>query len=271
MTQVKNSGAIANAAAGTKRQQQPSIRDYVLSYQGQFAKALPSMIDTERFTRIVMTAVTENPQLQACNMSSLFGAFMQAAQLGLEPNTPLGQAYIIPYGKTATFIVGYRGLMDLSYRSGEVESIEAHTVYAGDEFSFSYGLHPDLIHRPTLTGRGEPVAFYAVYRLKTGGCGFEVMSVEDIRKHAAQFSKARGGPWHTNFEAMAKKTVIKQALKYAPLQAEFVRRAAAADEHAVSLTLPDDGSAALVNINYEITDEDAPAETQAETTAEAVN
>ena len=77
-----------------------------------------------------------------------------------------------------------------------------------------------------MSNRGKVTWVYAVYHLKNGGYGFEVMSTEDINKHRAQFSKAKSSPWDTNWEAMAKKTVVKQALKYAPMSSEFVRASA---------------------------------------------
>lgn len=123
--------------------------------------------------------------------------------------------------------VSDKGLIDLAYRSGEVSTISAQTVYAHDTFEFELGLEPKLIHRPCMTGdRGDPIAFYAIYKTKDGGYGFEVMSIEDARKHAERFSDAykRGfSPWQTNFEEMAKKTVLKKALKYAPLKTDFQR------------------------------------------------
>jgi recombination protein RecT len=186
----------------------------------------------ERFTRITLSALSSNPTLQQCSPKSFLGAMMTAAQLGMEPNTPLGQAYLIPYKNHGNlecqFQLGYKGLIDLAYRSGQVSTISAQTVYANDEFVYEMGLEPKLKHVPARSDRGDPVAFYAVFRTKDGGYGFEVMSVEDVRTHARRFSKAFGsGPWHTNFEEMAKKTVLKKALKYAPLKSDFVRELSA--------------------------------------------
>lgn len=188
----------------------------------------------ERFTRITLSALSTNPALSQCTPNSFLGAMMTAAQLGLEPNTPLGQAYLIPYRNhgrlEAQFQLGYKGLIDLAYRSGEVSTIQAHAVYEKDEFDYELGLEPKLRHVPAKKDRGEPVCFYAVFRTKDGGYGFEVMSAEDVRAHAQKYSKAyKNGPWQTNFEEMAKKTVLKRVLKYAPLKTEFVR-AVAADE-----------------------------------------
>lgn len=121
-------------------------------------------------------------------------------------------------------------MIDLAYRSGVVKNIQANTVYENDEFDYELGLDPKLVHKPAKSERGEPVFFYAVFRTKDDGYGFSVMSMEDVRAHARKYSKAYSdGPWQTNFEEMAKKTVIKKALKYAPLSVEF-QRAMAMDE-----------------------------------------
>ena len=98
-------------------------------------------------------------------------------------------------------------------------------VYENDEFSYSYGLEPELKHIPAKADRGDPTHVYAVFRTQSDGYGYEVASIEDIRAHAQRYSKSFGnGPWQTNFEEMAKKTVLKRVLKYAPLKSEFVRK-----------------------------------------------
>lgn len=204
------------------------MKDYITRMKGEIAKALPSVLTPERFTRITLSALSTNPKLQECSPQSFLGAMMTAAQLGLEPNTPLGQAYLIPYRNhgqlECQFQLGYKGLIDLCYRSGEVTTVQAHTVYENDEFEYELGLEPRLRHIPASSDRGTPTHFYAVFRTKSGGYGFEVMSLEDVRAHAQRYSKSFGnGPWQTNFEEMAKKTVLKRVLKYAPLKTEFVR------------------------------------------------
>lgn len=206
----------------------PSMQQYIKQMEGEIKKALPSVITPERFTRIVLSALSTNHALADTTPQSFLGAMMTAAQLGVEPNTPLGQAYLIPYrnhGVLETqFQIGYKGLIDLAYRSGEVSTIQAHVVYEHDTFDYSFGLDPQLKHIPAKSDRGAPVFVYAVFRTKDGGYGFEVMSVDDIRKHAQKFSKSyEKGPWQTNFEEMAKKTVLKKTLKYAPLKSDFVR------------------------------------------------
>lgn len=211
-----------------------TMQDYIKKMEGEIAKALPSVITPERFTRITLSALSANKQLAQTTPQSFLGAMMTAAQLGMEPNTPLGQAYLIPYKKHGTlecqFQLGYKGLIDLAYRSGEVNIIQAQVVYENDEFEYSFGLEPKLTHHPASGERGEPRFVYAMFRTKDGGMGYDVMSVEDIRAHAKRFSKAySNGPWQTDFEEMAKKTVLKRVLKYAPLKSDFVR-AVAADE-----------------------------------------
>ena len=219
-----------------QRDEVKSIQQLITKMKPQIEKALPSVLTGERFTRMVLTAMSTTPELKECTPASFLGAMMQAAQLGVEPNTPLGQAYLIPYKNKGRlecqFQLGYKGLIDLAYRSGEITSISAHAVHENDQFDYSYGLEETLIHKPALANRGEVTSYYAVYHTKNGGHGFLVMSADDIRQHMTKYSKAAGSnfsPWKTNFDSMAKKTVIKQLLKYAPIKTEFTR-AIATDE-----------------------------------------
>ena len=229
-----------------------NMQHLVLSMQDQIKKALPSVLTGERFSRMILTAMSSTPQLQQCTPKSFLGAMMQAAQLGVEPNTPLGQAYLIPYKNKGTlecsFQLGYKGLIDLAYRSGEVKDIQAHEVRENDVFEYELGLDPKLKHVPATSNRGPVVMYYAVFHTKDGGYGFEVMSAEDIKEHAKKYSKAYSSgysPWTTNFDEMAKKTVLKKCLKYAPLKTEFVR-AMSADE-----TIKSDISAHMTEVHDE--------------------
>ena len=206
----------------------PALQHYIKQMEKEIKKALPSVITPERFTRIVLSALSTNPKLADTTPQSFLGAMMTAAQLGVEPNTPLGQAYLIPYRNKGVmecqFQLGYKGLIDLAYRSGEISIIQAQMVYSEDSFTYSFGLEPTLKHIPATGDRGEPVHVYAMFKTKEGGYGFEVMSIEEIRIFAQKYSKAYdNGPWQTNFEEMAKKTVLKRVLKYAPLKTEFLR------------------------------------------------
>ncbi len=218
-----------NAAKGIVKTQQenkkPSLQGLIRTMEPEIKKALPSVITPERFTRMVFTALSSNKKLQACTPESFLGAMMQAAQLGVEPNTPIGQAYLIPYGNQVQFQLGYKGLIDLAYRSGEIQSIQAHEVHENDTFEYELGLNPKLKHVPAMKDRGPVILYYAVIKLKNGGEGFEVMSREDVDQFARAKSKTyKNGPWQTDFDEMAKKTVLKKVLKYAPLKSDFAKQ-----------------------------------------------
>lgn len=226
----------ANENKGLKLTNTMSIPDMVKALTPEIKKALPSVITPERFTRIALSALNNTPQLQQCTPMSFIGALLNAAQLGLEPNTPLGQAYLIPYKNKGTFEcqfqIGYKGLIDLAYRNGQMQTIQAQAVYENDYFEYEYGLEPKLVHRPASTDKGELVYFYGIFRTVNGGFGFSVMSKTDMDNYAKTYSKAFDSgfsPWKNNYEEMAKKTVIKQALKYAPIKTDF-QRALSADE-----------------------------------------
>jgi len=182
----------------------------------------------ERFTRIALTAVRRDErlmQIAAGNPLSFLAALMQSAQLGLEPNSPLGEAYIIPYGNEVQFQIGYKGLLRLAYNTGLYETIYAFPVYDNDDFDYEYGIAMTLRHKPARKPSGEPVYYYAVYKLKEGGYGFYVMSREKIEMHAAKYSqgykKGYTSPWKTDFDSMAMKTALKGLLKLAPKSIEF--------------------------------------------------
>ena len=231
---MANEGIIKKTTSelAAKQGKPKTLNDYIKMMEPEIKKALPSVITPERFTRMTLTAIRATPGLASCEPMSFLAAMMSAAQLGLEPNTPLGQAYILPFRNNkkgiteVQFQIGYKGLIDLAYRSGEVELVQAQCVYENDTFECEYGIEPKLKHIPAEKDRGELVKVYALFRTKSGGYGYEVMSVDDIRAHAQKYSKAYSSgysPWKTNFEEMAKKTVLKKVLKYAPLKSDFVR------------------------------------------------
>ena len=240
ITEKKAAAAVATANAPVK-----TLQSQINLMQNEIKKALPSVITPERFTRMVLSAISANPGLAQCEQKSFLGAMMQAAQLGLEPNTPLGQAYIIPYKEKgipkAQFQIGYKGLIDLAYRSGQVSIIDAQVVYENDDFEYELGLEPKLKHKPALSNRCKPILYYAMFKTKDGGYGFQVMSYQDCQDHAKKYSKAYAGgfsPWTSNFDEMAKKTVLKKALKYAPLKSDFLR-GLSSDETVKSTLDPD--------------------------------
>lgn len=211
-----------------------NMRRLLLQMSDQIAMALPKNISSERFQRVALTAFSGNKKLQQADPVSFLAAMMQSAQLGLEPNTPLGEAYLIPYKGQIQFQIGYKGLINLAFRSGQYESIYAHTVREEDEFDIDYGLEQKLVHKPKMNGnRGNAIGYYAVYKLTNGGYGFAFMTKDEVEQHAKRFSQAYGAgyssPWKTDFDEMAKKTVLKKVLKYAPKSIE-VEQAVNIDE-----------------------------------------
>jgi recombination protein RecT len=207
------------------------LRGIIESMRPQIKSALPKSFSDERFVRLAVTAIRVNPklaQVAITNKLSFLGAMMQSVQMGLEPNTPLGEAYLIPYGPEVQFQIGYKGLISLAYRTGEYKSISAEPVYSNDFFEYEYGTEARLKHVPSTTQMtGEPILYYAVWILKNGGHGFAVMSKSQIEAHRDKYSQAvkSGGktPWKTDFDSMALKTVLKKALKFAPKSIEFSR------------------------------------------------
>lgn len=226
---VNQAGTLARArqaqvaATGNKPM---TLQDQINKMMPAIKMALPKTITPERFTRICLSAVSGNKALGECEPTTFLAAMMQSAQLGLEPNTPLGQAYLIPYRNNrenrmeCQFQLGYKGLLDLAHRSGQIKFIGAETVYEGDEFEYELGLAMTLKHKPAVSNRGEAKFYYAVYKMVNGGEGFVVMSKQDVIKHRNKYSKAKRSPWDDNFDEMAKKTVLKKLLKYMPLSTE---------------------------------------------------
>ena len=238
MTEIKEAkvpvAKTTNNAVAEKKKPQ-TMKDYVNVMMPEIKKALPNTITAERFSRIALSALSNNKELASTTPRSFLASMMNAAQLGLEPNTALGQAYLLPYRNKGTlecqFILGYLGMVELAHRAGT--SVTAEVVYENDEFEYELGMNPKLVHKPAMKDRGNPIAYYATWKnADMRADGFTVMSKEDIEKHAKRFSKSYNSsfsPWQTSFEQMAKKTVLKQALKYAPMSSD-IRTAMAQDE-----------------------------------------
>lgn len=235
-TTDKLKGAIAKPAQGKKvamRSSDPII-DRLLSdgFRRQMSLALPKTLTADRLMRIVVTECRKTPALLRCDQQSFFGAVLQCAALGLEPGNALGHCYLLPYGKTCQLIIGYRGMIDLARRSGQITSIYAYAVHQKDTFKYTLGLDPNIEHIPNPDADPGPVTFvYAVAKLVGGGVQFEVMSRAEIEKIRSRSKAGKSGPWVTDWEAMAKKTVIRRLFKYLPVSVEAAR-AVSVDEKA---------------------------------------
>ena len=255
-----------------KQEEKPkTLAQFIEHMKPEIQRALPKHMDADRIARIALTTLRSNPKLQSCDGRSFLAALMQSSQLGLEPNTPLGEAYIIPYGKEASFQVGYKGLLSLAHRTGEYRTIYAMEVYENDQFKYGYGLDPFLVHMPDDDPEGEPIAYYAVYHLVNGGKEFRVWTTAKVKKHAMQYSQAfqKGwtSPWKTDFDSMAKKTVLKDLLKFAPKSIEFAR-AISMDETVKKDIDADMSIVPAIDVDYSYPDAEKEIEqTKAETAA----
>jgi recombination protein RecT len=244
-----------------KQREVATLRGELQKMIGEFQKVLADNLRPERMLRIVLTAVQATPKLAECTRASFYAAVMKSCELSLEPNTALGQAYLIPRWNGSkkclecSFQIGYQGTLALCYRYGKYKRITAEVVYAGDEFSFDYGLDACLYHKPKWVSE-TPTHVYALYQLENGGQEFKVWSWEKVMRHAEQFSESfdkNFSPWKSNTEsqeAMAKKTVIMNLLKYAPKSAEL-ESAVNTDERVLSARRVDDGGHSFVSIEAE--------------------
>lgn len=190
----------------------------------EIGRALPAHMNPDRMARIATTVLRQTPALARCTPESFLGALLTASQLGLEPG-PTGESYLVPYGTVATFVPGYRGLIKLARNSGQLVDIWAEVVYANDTFKYTLGLRRDLEHEPAMGERGKPIYVYAAAKLKDGGTPFVVMTKTEVEAIRARSKAGRNGPWVTDWNAMAKKTLIKQLSKWLPLSAEFTTAA----------------------------------------------
>lgn len=227
---MSNGNGNGNAGTAIQKQtpkaQMVSIQQILETRKEEFAKALPKHLTVERLLRVALTCIAKTPDLQTCSGASLCGAILQCAELGLEPGGALGHAYLVPYKQTCTLIIGYRGLIELARRSGELAQIEAHVVYSGDTCELEFGLTPKLRHVPKLSGdRGQAVFAYCVARMADGAMHVETMTVPEIEAVRSRSKAGKSGPWVTDWAEMARKTVVRRATKYLPLSSEKMARA----------------------------------------------
>lgn len=217
----------------TTTEKKGTLGEWMKGNKEAFLSAIPKgTIDIDRFMQSAILAIT-NPKmknLMICSKESIFRSLKEAASYGLELNGTLGQAYLIPYNEkgvmTAHFQMGYKGLIALARRSSTIKTIAAEPVYENDIFEVQLGVGRNLSHKLDLKKeRGEVVGYYCLVELENGGVQFKVMSKKDIELHRDKFSKAfnKNDPeniWNKNFDAMALKTCVIQALKLCPISIE---------------------------------------------------
>ena len=266
-------GAIKDAAIQKSEPQAPAkakdpVRALVEAMAPAIQRALPKHMDSERFARIAITAIRSTPALGEClntpeGKMSLLGALMQSAQLGLEPGV-LGSCYILPFRKSykdargqwhkrmeAQFILGYRGMIDLARRSGAIQTLYANEVCENDSFEMSYGVGGVLRHTPNLRGdRGEVIGYYAFAQLDGDGAyQYLYWPKTEVEKHGKTHSETWGkdwSPWTKHFDAMARKTLIRQIFNILPVSIELLRMSIAADEKVLRANV--DGDRVTIDI-----------------------
>lgn len=201
------------------------LRSSITKMEGQFKLALPKHLPPDRFVRIVFTAVQRTPRLVECSRSSLLASVMRAAEQGLIPDGRQGA--LVPYRNKGTleaqFIPMWQGLLDLARQSGAIEDAYVASVRENDDFDYELGLERKLRHKPALRDRGDILFVYAIVVLKGGTKTFGPgpMTVEEVEAIRARSRAKDSGPWVTDWEAMAWKTVLKRTLKYVPQSPEL--------------------------------------------------
>lgn len=209
-------------------QQLNTVKAMLKQSESAIASRLPKHLTPDRITKVALTAINKTPKLLDCTKESLLMSIMQAAELGLEPGSALGEGYLVPYGAQCQFIPGYRGLIALARRSGEIANIYAEAVYEGDTFEVELGLDPKLVHKPDWDNPNrddvQKLTFvYAVARFKDGTYQFVVMSRRQVEGIHRRSKAGNSGPWVTDYEEMAKKTAIRRLAKTLPLSVEMAK------------------------------------------------
>lgn len=209
----------------TVQDQTRAVQEALDGREAMLLDLLPNQKAVDRFKRVVVQSLARNPDLLRADRASIITAAFEAARLGLEPSGALGGAHLVRYGNTASLIVDYRGLVELARRSGEIQDIAAVVVRAADAFRVQRGTSPGIEHIPALeisedAGDLAMTHVYAVAHLFGGGVQFEVMTKAEIDSIRARAPAANTGPWRTDYEEMAKKTVLRRLCKLLPLAIE---------------------------------------------------
>lgn len=213
-----------------------SFNGLMKKMEGEIKKVLPALMSIDRFIRIVSTEVRKNPKLLEANKMTVLSCIMTSAQMGLEIGAHLGHSYLVPYKQECQLIIGYKGMLELVRRSGQVKSLKAEAVYTNDEFEMDV-FENKIIHKPELDGdRGEFRLAWVKVVLKSGETQIAWMTKEQINKRRGVASTRK--VWDAWYEEMAIKTVIKKACKFLPMSIED-QRMIAADERVYRTFEPD--------------------------------
>lgn len=252
---------MSSTALVKPRQDMRAFGEYLKGRKGHMQAVAASHLDAERVTRIVLGCVARTPKLQDCTVTSIVRSVMQAAELGLEPGSAIGQAYLVPFGNDCTLIIGYRGLLDLMRRTGDVASVSGQAVYDGDVFELEFGLEEKLRHVPM--GETDPAKLkgaYAVVRFRDGSHQMGYMTRKQIDAIRSRSRAGSSGPWVTDYAEMARKTVLRNVAKWCPMSIEMAKALAAdvAADTGDTSGLVEFDSADAQNAEGEVVNEPAP-------------
>lgn len=276
-TSVKDKLAGKNGALTTQGNRPRTMEDEVRDFMTKYKDLIPATITHERMQGIVLNEYRNTVKLKECTPVSFYGSVIRALQLGLEPGC-LGHCYLLPFkngrsGKyEVQFLIGYKGMIELIYRSGRVLSIDARPVYDGDKLTLSYGLEDKFEHIPYHQIEGAQKGNLRGVSLKVkfmnGGYLTDYMPICEIEEHRKRSLAKDNGPWKTDYEAMALKTIIRKNFRWLPVSVE-AQQAVAADESTQRIN--QDASAIDVEFSHvdentgeiPMTPEEATATTQA--------
>jgi len=189
-------------------------------FKKKVALAIPRHLSADRFARIALVAINKTPKLVQCTKTSLLQCLYDLSALGLEPDGR--RAHLIPYGDKCTLIIDYKGIAELVRRSGEVSDLHADIICDGDEFSYCFGTGSHLKHKIELRKpRGEVIGAYSYVRLKDGTDSFDVMGKDEVEAIRKRSRSGSSGPWVTDWNEMAKKTVFRRHSKWLPLSPDL--------------------------------------------------
>lgn len=211
-----------------QRQQTQTIKTALVTALPSIKAIAARHLTPDRLLKIALAATQRNKSLLACEVVSMVRAVIGCAELGLEPNA-LGHAYLVPFKNQVQLIIGYRGLVELAYRSGQIKDITCECVFEGDEFEYALGTDTRVSHIPRDQVDPKKITHaYAVIRFASGGQAVKVMTRAQIERIRAGSPAGNKGPWVDHYGEMARKTVLRNAMKYVPMSIEL-RKAEASD------------------------------------------
>lgn len=273
--QAGTNGTAPGAAIQPKNKGQ-QFAEWITGRRDALAAVLPKHLTAERLCKIVIGAALKTPLLLECTRESVWISVLNAAQLGLDCGGALGEAYLVPYRNNKSgryecqLIIGYRGMISLARRSGEIESIEAVPIYKGEQFTFIRGLETKIEHPWSPDVDTDPknlIAVYMIARFKGGGHYFLPMSLKEVNMVRGRSKAANAGPWVTDFTAMALKTVIRKGFKFLPVSTEVVNRIEAVAERSpeIAADIIDTTASEVVNTETgEVTEDNGGSSDQPE-------